>query len=169
MGYLGRAQVWRNAGLATAWLEARELGELVGRIAARYHVAPADVPDLLQETRIALWKFGLETQVSSAWIIRTATNKVVDHVRSRLRARVREQTYARLEAGGSRDPDLEHLLRTQVASLPLRQREFYELHYIWGLSEREAARELGICRASARWLDRCCLRAIAGAGLTRKS
>jgi DNA-directed RNA polymerase specialized sigma24 family protein len=163
-----KAQVWRNAGLATVWLEAPELGELVTRIATRDHVAPADVPDLLQETRIALWHLGLEARVNSAWIIRTATNKVVDHVRSRLRARVREQTFARLALGGSPDPDLEHLLHTEVATLPVRLRQFYELHYVWGLSEREVARELSTSRASIRWLDRCCLRAIAGEWLTRR-
>jgi RNA polymerase sigma factor (sigma-70 family) len=163
-----KAQVWRNASLALAWLEAPELGELVAQIATRYHVAPADIQDLVQETRIALWKLGPEAQVSSAWVIRTATNKVVDHVRSRLRARVREKTFAGLALGGSRDPDLEHLLRAHLATLPLGQRQFYELYYVWGMSEREVARELGMCRASVRWLDRCCLRAIAGEWLTRR-
>jgi RNA polymerase sigma factor (sigma-70 family) len=162
-----KAQIWRNATLATAWLEAPGLGELVGRIATRYHVAPADVQDLVQETRIALWKLGPELQVSSAWVIRTATNKVVDHVRSMLRARRREQTFARLTLSGSRDPDLEHLLRTQVAAMPSRLRTFYELYYVLGMSEREVAREVGMCRASVRWLDRCCRRAIAPEWLTR--
>lgn len=157
-----KARVWRNVDLASTWLEAEELDELVERIAARYHVAPADVPDLVQETRIALWELGPEVQVSSAWVIRTAANKTIDHVRSKTRARAREQAFAYLEQGASCDPEMHNLLRAQVAALPSSLKVLYELRYVLGLSEREVARELGMCRASVRWLDRCCRRAIAG-------
>lgn len=157
-----KAQVWRNTSSVLEWLESLELGGLVGRIAIRYHVAPGDVQDLVQDTRIALWKLGAEVQVSSAWVIRTATNKVVDHVRSRLRSRLPEQAFAGLASGESHDPDLERLLHTQVAILPKDLRDFYELHYVWGLSERDAARELGRCRASVRWLDHRCRRILVG-------
>jgi hypothetical protein len=114
-------------------------------LATTWHLLPCLT--LLQDTHMALWTRLREIEPAVAGPA---------------------QTVGRLETAGAGDSDLDHLLRTQVVALPLRQRQFYELHYIWGLSEREVVRELGICRASAQWLRRCCLGAIAGAGLARK-
>jgi RNA polymerase sigma factor (sigma-70 family) len=152
-----RARIWRKRAVAE-WLDAPELQGLVTRSVARYEVAPADVQDLLQETRLALWHIGLETEVSNSWIARTAKNKAIDHVRQRVRARSREKAFALNTSVGTRDPELEHLLRSRSAALPPPFRRFYGLFYIEGRSERDVARELHIGRASVRWMDRCCRR-----------
>jgi len=52
------------------------------------------------------------------------------------------------------------LLHARVAELPARLREFYDLRYVQGWSERELVARLGLCRASVRWLDYTCRRAI---------
>jgi DNA-binding transcriptional regulator LsrR (DeoR family) len=53
-------------------------------------------------------------------------------------------------------------LNARVGELPRRLHEFYELRYHEGLSERELARRLHLCRASVRWLDRCCRQTLLG-------
>jgi len=153
------AQARRHAS-AGDWLGAPELSYLVRRIAARYGVAPADVQDLVQEARIALWRLGPDVSVGTAWLVRTTIHKIVDHLRSRVRARTREQAFAQRTLSRSQDPHLEHLLHVHTAALPSRLRDFYQLSYVQGMSEREVARQLGVCRASVRWLDRCCRRAL---------
>ncbi len=138
------------------------LARLVATVAAHYRLDGQEAADVLQETRIALWQLGPAVQVSRAWVLRTARNKAVDLVRTKIRARARERAFTRLEIERARDPDLKHLLHARVAKLPARLRGFYDLHYTAGWSEREIATHLGLCRASVRWLDRCCRRYVAG-------
>jgi RNA polymerase sigma factor (sigma-70 family) len=125
----------------------------VARVSARYGLATADVPDLLQETRIALWEAGPAAAVGAAWIIKVATNKAVDLLRRTSRVRAIDYAFAarQIEAGG--DIELERLLHARIAALPARLRAFHNLHYTEGWSEREIARAWGLCRASVRWLD----------------
>jgi DNA-directed RNA polymerase specialized sigma24 family protein len=81
-----------------------------------------------------------------------------------VRRRNRDQAFADWKGNPDHDLELDHLLHVRVARLSASLRKFYELHYIQGLSEREIARSLGLCRASVRWLDRCCRRELAGQG-----
>lgn len=143
-------------------VEERALRALVARVAARYAIAAGDFPDLLQETRIALWEAGTDAFTSPALAARIATNKAVDVVRRLARIRGRERAAAVTEQPRKDDAELRHLLNARVDELPRRLRDFYEMHYEQGFSEREIARGLGLCRASVRWLDRCCRRYLSG-------
>jgi RNA polymerase sigma factor (sigma-70 family) len=147
-----------------SWIDSPALVRLVSRVAARYGIEASDLPDLVQETRIALWEAGCDGPPSTSLTVRVATNKAVDLVRSRVRRRIRDRAAAASSFENSRDPELRHLLNARVDELPRRLHEFYELRYHEGLSEREIARRLRLCRASVRWLDRCCRRSLQGGG-----
>lgn len=144
------------------WLESPALSRFVTRLAGHYSLSEDDVPDLLQETRIALWRLGTATNVSAAWLFRVISNKAVDLVRQLRRARACDRTLAQTVPGGFAEPDLEHLLHARVAELPARLRDFYRLRYVEGWSEREIASQLGLCRSSIRWLDHSCRNRIVG-------
>ena len=162
VGVVENGDTARSAG---EWLESSDTSRVIRRVARRYGLTGDDLPDLLQETRIALWKAGLETNVTAGWVFRIACHKAVDSVRSGIRRRAREsRTCVISSAAQLPDAELEHLLHARVGELPARLRRFYELRYRQGLSQREVAQCLGVCRASVRWLDRCCLRCIGGRG-----
>lgn len=143
------------------WLESPALRRFVIRVAYRYSLREADVQDLLQEIRIALWKSGITNRVNPAWLFRVISNKAVDFVRRMRRARECDEVLAQTRAAPV-DPDLEHLLNARVAELPLRLRDFYRLRYVEGWTEREIASRLHLCRASIRWMDHCCRTQIVG-------
>ena len=142
------------------WLEAPNLGVVGRRVASRYRLTGEESADLLQELRIALWHHGLSESVNAAWVMQVAVHKAVDIVRRRSRDRAHDRLLGYTEDRAGRDPELAYLLHARVKHLPARLRAFYELHYREGLSERDIARRLGICRASVRWLDLCCRREI---------
>jgi RNA polymerase sigma factor (sigma-70 family) len=148
----------RLKGMASAptWIDSPALHGLVARVSARYKLPTADLPDLLQETRIALWEAGPTAAVSAAWVVRVATHKAVDLLRrtSRVKAIDRALADRRVDAPGTLE--LKRLLHARVTELPARLRAFYSLHYVEGWSEREIARAWGLCRASVRWLDHQC-------------
>jgi RNA polymerase sigma factor (sigma-70 family) len=144
------------------WLASPVLDRLVARVASQYSLTVDDLPDLVQETRIALWELGLDLPVSASLVLRIASNKAIDLVRRRVRRRTRDRVAALAALPREEDAELRLLLDVQVEALPDRLRRFYELHYNQGLSERETARTLGICRASVRWLDRQLRRLMAG-------
>lgn len=146
---------------AEAWMTSRALPGLVARVAGAYGIDEVDFEDLLQETRIALWERGAE-DLGAAWVLQVARHKAVDLVRHRIRARARDRTYALLADGRNAESEFEPLLHALVAQLPIRLRQFYDLRYVQGWSERDIATHLGKCRASVRWLDRTCRRAIVG-------
>jgi RNA polymerase sigma factor (sigma-70 family) len=125
-------------------------------VCARYGLPTADLPDLLQETRIALWEAGPTATVSAAWVIRVATNKAVDHLRRTSRVRAIDRAFADRRVDPAGNLELERLLHARVTELPERLHAFYSLHYTEGWSEREIARAWGLCRASVRWLDHQC-------------
>lgn len=147
---------------AKDWLASPVLDRLVARVASQYGLAVDDLPDLVQETRIALWELGLDLPVSASLVLRVASNKAIDLIRRRVRRRARDRVAALVVLPREDDAELRHLLNVQVDALPNRLQHFYELHYNQGLSERETARALGICRASVRWLDRQFRRLMAG-------
>jgi len=146
---------------AANWLASPMLDRLVARVARQHGLALDDLPDLTQETRIALWEPGVDQPVSTSLVLSIASNKAVDLIRRRVRRRARERATTLLARRRDGDTELHHLLNVQVEALPPRLRKFYELHYHQGLSEREVARTLSLCRASVRWLDHQLLRVMA--------
>jgi RNA polymerase sigma factor (sigma-70 family) len=139
---------------ASDWLASPHLDRLVTRVAGHHGVPAAELPDLIQETRIALWRSGLELPVSAALVGSIARHKAIDLVRRLARRRARRGGASPPSRNPKIDAELPHLLNLRVASLPPRLREFYALHYEQGWSQREIARTWGLCRASVRWLDR---------------
>lgn len=152
--------MWRKAAERAEWLEDPTLDRLVLTVAATYRLQPQDIAEVLQETRIAIWQADSPGRVSRAWVLRVAKNKAVDLVRSRSRVRARDREFTHVPSHGTRDADLEILLKARVAKLPTRLREFYDQHYTQGWSEREIAIQHGVCRASVRWLDHQCRRLV---------
>ena len=138
---------------AEAWLVSSDLVRLVQLVAFQCRIPPPEIPDLIQETRIALWALPPTMPVSPAWIERTSRNKAIDLLRSRIRARSREKEFTRRTAENARDAELMLLIRSHVAAMPRLVRAFYALHYVAGCSERETAIRLGKSRASLRRLD----------------
>lgn len=144
------------------WMDSAELADIVSGVAFRIGVLTQDVPDLLQEVRIALWRLSPETLINRVWVAHTAAHKAVDWLRATAKRRAREEIFAFSFAGPVRSPDVPLLLNSRAAHLPSPLRGFYVLHYVLGLSEREISLRLGICRASVRWMDRRC-KALLGA------
>ena len=143
------------------WLESPYLGRVAARVAQRYGVAPQEVPDLLQELRLALWKAGSSQLVSIGWVFQTANHKAIDWLkRRRRRAEVGLDAHTLPERVCSPDPALRCLLHSQTSRLPYTLRRFYTLRYELGLSQRDVAQALGLGRSSVRSLDRRCLRLI---------
>jgi RNA polymerase sigma factor (sigma-70 family) len=153
----------RAAPTMIEWLGSPYLERAAARVGHQYGLATDDLPDLIQEVRIALWEAGSEIRRGPAWIHRVASHKAVDSLRRKMRTRDHDRALATTLTPAQRDEELGHLLHARDTTLPPRLRQFYDLHYRQGFSEREIARRLGICRASVRWLDRCCRRLIAEA------
>ncbi len=147
---------------ASEWLGSPYLERAAARVGHQYGLTTDDLPDLIQEVRIALWEAGPEVDVGPAWIFRVASHKAVDSLRRKMRTRDHDRALASALAPAPYDEEPSHLLRARATALPPRLRQFYDLHYRKGFSEREIARRLGICRASVRWLNRCCRRFVAG-------
>lgn len=146
------------------WLESPYLTRIGARIAHQYGLRSDELTELIQELRIAVWQAGAGTRVNPAWLFRVAQHKAVDVVRSRARERRHESSLAATAAARpEHDWELDYLLHARAQEMPQRLREFYEMHYRLGLSEREIAKSLGLCRSSVRWLDRCCRRYVNGA------
>jgi RNA polymerase sigma factor (sigma-70 family) len=148
-------------GLSTVeeWLASPYLSRIAARVAYQYRLPGHEVADLLQELRLALWLAGPSTTVNATWVFRTAYHKASDAA-SRIR---RTKTEEGPEVPGTgRDPDLTHLLRSRASRLPSRLRVFYFLKYREGLSQRDIALRLGLCRGSVRGLDAKCLKLIKG-------
>jgi RNA polymerase sigma factor (sigma-70 family) len=148
--------------LGGEWLESAGLVALVSRVRQQYRLSAEERAELLQEVRIALWQHGLEVPVGFAWVARVTVHKAVDLVRRRTRDRAHDELLAYVQDRAPVDQELAHLLQACVEQLPPRLRGFYVLHYEQGLSEREIAARLHLCRASVRWLDRCCRRILVG-------
>jgi len=144
------------------WLSSPYLQRLARRIAYQYQLPSEDVPDLIQELRLALWKAGPDVEVNVRWIAQTASHKAVDFLRRRIREPdpMPEGLDPPAEKGDR--AELLCLLHSRVARLPARLRRFYRLRYQQGLSQREIAAKQGICRASVRCLDNQCVRWLAG-------
>jgi RNA polymerase sigma factor (sigma-70 family) len=100
--------------------------------------------------------------VCRTWVIRTAAHKAIDLIRRAISRSDHENASARAAAPGENALELGYLLNARIAGLPARLRALYELHYARGLTERETAVELGVCRQTVRWLDSRCRRSLTG-------
>lgn len=146
---------------AREWLESPYTERVVRRIGHRQGLSWQDLPDLVQEVRLALCQAGPERPISGAWLHRTASNKTVDFLRRRRRVSNEERDFADcLCVAPAGDPELARLLAARVTLLPSSLRRFFHLRYELGLSERDVARRLRLCRSSTRWLEHRCRRAI---------
>jgi RNA polymerase sigma factor (sigma-70 family) len=144
------------------WLESPYLQRVASRVGYRYGVPSQEISDLFQELRLGMWKAGADSMVNVTCVFHTANHKAID-----LKRRLRHQENA-LPSAETRqqpsvgDPGLLPLLRARVALFPKNLRDFYRLRYEQGLSQREIAQRLGMCRGSIRCLDRRCLRMLKG-------
>jgi RNA polymerase sigma factor (sigma-70 family) len=130
---------------------------------AYLHGLPSEeAPDLFQELCLALWMAGPDRLVNATWVMHTAQHKAVDFFKKR--ARLARETASEEDPSSwtDRDPALSHLLRAWATLLPKRLHDFYVLRYEEGLSQREIAKRLGLCRGSVRCLNRRCLRMMKG-------
>jgi RNA polymerase sigma factor (sigma-70 family) len=143
------------------WLESSVLLRIVKRVAYQHGISAAEIDDLLQEVRIALWKSEAQLEIQPAWVFGTASHKAVDLLRRRLE-RIRE-VIAASPTPLNEASELMCLVRARVARLPENIRVYYRLRFIEGLTEREISGRTGLCRASVRWLGLQCLKAL-GAG-----
>ncbi|MDQ6893996.1 MAG: sigma-70 family RNA polymerase sigma factor [Acidobacteriota bacterium] len=137
---------------AQYWPESTLLPRIVARAVFAFRLGREDAADLLQDVRVAVLDESPVEILSAGWIFLVAHNKAVDI----LRARYRERAIAEgLPSDASYfEEEIVCLVRAQVSLLPAEQREFYELRYRRGMTEREVAERLGICRASVRYRDR---------------
>jgi RNA polymerase sigma factor (sigma-70 family) len=145
------------------WLESPHLQRVASRVAYQYGVPSQDISDLLQELRLGIWKAGPDSMVNVTWVFHTAKHKAVDLLKRRhgYQEKALTSIETRQQPPGG-DPSLLHLLRARVSLLPRNLRIFYVLRYEQGLSQREVARHLGLCRGSIRGLDRRCRRRLKG-------
>ncbi len=141
------------------WLESPLLARIVKRVAGQYGILPAEVDDLIQEVRIALWEAESSVQIKPKWIFVTAGHKAVDILRRRWQTGS-DAALSRVVGGGGEE--LSCLVRAQVAQLPNTLRTFCDLRYAEGMTEREIAGRMGLCRSSVRWLGLRFLKALAG-------
>ena len=147
----------------TEWLESPYLLRVASRVAYEHGLPSQDVADLFQELCLALWMAGPNATVNATWVFHTANHKAADALaRIRRISKEARSVSAKASSPRLRDPDLSHLLRSRAARLPNKLRLFYSLRYREGLSQREIAMRLGLCRSSVRWLDSQCLRLMKG-------
>jgi RNA polymerase sigma factor (sigma-70 family) len=156
-----RSAARTSAQTVAEWLESPYVGRVASRVGYQYGLLSHEVPDLLQELRLALWKAGLSLSVSPAWLFQTASHKAIDLLKARRRrAEVALEPHTLPASASAVDLTLSCLLRSQADRLPGDLRRFYALRYEQGLSQREVAQRLGMCRGAVRTLDRRCLRRI---------
>lgn len=141
---------------AREWLESARLPSIARRVASGHALSRGDLPDLLQEIRIALWQAGMDHPINATWLFRTASHKAIDFRRKKLtHPDALELTEDLVQK--SLDPELVNLLRARAAGLSQSLREFYALRYEEGLSQRVVGKRMGLCRSSIRLLERRCL------------
>lgn len=153
--------------LAQDWLVWPDLDRVVARLASRYRVSANDIPDIVQEVRLTLWKAGAERVVNATWIFKVVASRVMDHLRKRgaCEPEFISSVAAALHQAPIVDAELAYLLAARASTLPARILHYYRLRYGQGLSEREVATSMHVSRSSVRWLDRRCRQALTGASV----
>ena len=150
--------------LAQDWLVWPDLNRIVALIAARHRVNPDDIPDLVQEVRLTIWRAGENRAINATWIFKVVASRVLDQVRAQASNRSFEFTVAfeDLPESSRDNAELAHLLKARLSRLPRTLRRFCDLRFAKDISQREIAREMHLSRGSVRWLERCSRRELTG-------
>ncbi len=150
--------------LAQDWLVWEDLNRIVALIASRHRVNPDDIPDLVQEVRLTIWKAGENRAVNATWIFKVVASRVLDHVRAQASHRSFEFTGVPedLPESSCDGAELAHLLRARLCRLPQTLQLFCHLRFGQDMSQREIAREMHLSRSSVRWLERRSRRELIG-------
>jgi RNA polymerase sigma factor (sigma-70 family) len=135
------------------WLESSYVPRLAARVAAQYHLLAADVPDLLQEVLLALWKSDPDLLVARGWLHRLTAFKAVDIIRKRHHEAFSSSRTRQAVSESASESEVAHLLHARIAHLPARVQKFWRLRYEAGLTQEEIAVRLGVSRTAIRWLD----------------
>ena len=129
-----------------------------------------DAEDLTTQTFMrmieSLDRFQPRATPFAAWLFRIARNLAIDHFRAAARARARPQS-----GGGAtpRDASAEdealsvldrEVLREELATLPLGQREVLTLKFVCGLTNAEVASVLSKTEGAVKALERRALRTL---------
>lgn len=145
------------------WLDSPLLARIAKRVACQYGISDGEIDDLIQEVRIALWGAEPQPEIKPRWVFVTAGHKAVDILRRRRNLGL-QQSLSRGVSGEA--AELKCLARAQIAHLPKNLRLFCDLRYAEGLTEREIAGRMGLCRSSVRWLGLRCLRLLRAGSLS---
>jgi RNA polymerase sigma-70 factor (ECF subfamily) len=152
----------RDAGSATIeQLVARWVG-IIRSAAARYHLAGSDLDELMQDTRIRLWRMlereGAAASVSPGYVYRAAVSAAIDLVR-RSRAQhtkhnvtlelVQDQLADAGSAGIGEEREILDKLERALQDIPVARRPAVRLH-LDGRHLDEIAQIMGWSRAKAR-------------------
>lgn len=155
----------------------RSLIRRFARFERRSGLPSADVDDAIQEAFAKLLAAGWlsrqrpERGSAAAYLAGTVRNLCMDS----LRAQRREEALRSRAAAHARSgpPGLEHpgegeqdsrrveLARARIAELPLELSGYFRVRFAQGLSQRQAARQLGLTRRRARTLEQRLLTAVA--------
>jgi RNA polymerase sigma-70 factor (ECF subfamily) len=131
---------------------------------------PHDAEDLTTQTFmrmiVSLPRYQPRSTPFAAWLFRIARNLAIDHFRAAARARARVQPGTRMP---SRDASAEdealsvldrEVLREELATLSLGQREVLTLKFVCGLTNAEVASVLGKTEGAVKALERRALRTL---------
>jgi RNA polymerase sigma factor (sigma-70 family) len=140
------------------------LRNVAQRVAYTYNVSQSDVPDLLQELCLALWKAGPDRVVNATWIFHTANHLAIEILR---RARRSDRLSAAFGTGaadhGFQDrQEAALLMHARVGTFPPRLRRFCELRFEQGYTQRELMNATNLTRGTVREIEKRCLRRLAG-------
>jgi RNA polymerase sigma-70 factor, ECF subfamily len=106
--------------------------------------------DIVQETFIALLRHpreGRDALMQPGWLMTTARNRFIDHMRSRHRELLRLERHASREPAGSQEFEIAFVsaeqARWMLASLPPHERLALALHSVDGLPVSDVAAAIG--------------------------
>jgi RNA polymerase sigma-70 factor, ECF subfamily len=128
---------------------------------------PHDAEDLTTQTfmrmLVSLPRYRPGSTPFAAWLFRIARNLAIDHFRAAARVRARAQP-APARNASAEDEALSVLdrevVRGELATLPLGQREVLTLKFVCGLTNAEVASVLGKTEGAVKALERRALRTL---------
>ena len=129
---------------------------------------PHDAEDLTTQTfvrmLVSLPRYRPGSTPFAAWLFRIARNLAIDYFRAATRARARVQTGAASRNASAEDEALSVLdrevMRGELATLPLGQREVLTLKFVCGLTNAEVASVLRKTEGAVKALERRALRTL---------